>query len=164
MGNNNEKKAMEEKMKKFPFVTKFGGEFVIAWSATAQGFVRIVNGKGEKKTTQVHLLDMGVIKTLASFEGFAGPLGITKTGFVCLTTGNLVEGDEAKGIREWMTANNRSLETGLEIVSLPEYYTAKRLRVGESTKSRNNAAMDALVNVKEEDLNPRVFRVKCNFR
>jgi hypothetical protein len=163
MGYNNEKKAMEEKMKSFPFVTKFGGEFVIAWSATAQGFVRVVNGKGEKKTTQIHLLDMGIIKTLASFEGFAGPLGITKTGFVCLTTGNLVEGKEADQVKAWMKANNRSLETGREVVSLPEYYLAKRVRVGQSTKTRSNAAMDALVSVKEEDLNPRFFRVKSNF-
>ena len=163
MGYNNEKKVMEDKMGKLPFVTKHAGEFVIAWSATTQGFVRVVNGNGDKKTTQIHLLDMGVIKTLASFEGFAGPLGITKSGFVCLTTGNLVEGEEADQVKAWMKANNRSLETGREVVSLPEYYGAKRLRPGQSTKSRNNAAMDALVNVKEEDLNPRFFRVKANF-
>lgn len=163
MSNNNEKKVMEEKMKSFPFVTKFGGEFVVAWSATNQGFVRVVNGKGEKKTTQVHLLDMGIIKTLPSFNAWAGPLGITKTGFVCLTTGNLVEGEEADKVKAWMKANNIDQNTGLEVVSLPEYYGAKRLRPGQSTKSRSNAAADALVNVKEEDINPRFFRVKSNF-
>jgi hypothetical protein len=163
MSNNNEKKAMEEKMKSFPFVTKFGGDFVVAWSATAQGFVRVVNGNGEKKTTQVHLLDMGVIKTLPSFNAWAGPLGITKTGFVCLTTGNLVEGEEADKVKAWMKECNMDQNTGREVVSLPEYYSAKRLRPGQSTKTRNNAAMDALVSIKEEDLNPRFFRVKSNF-
>jgi hypothetical protein len=160
MSNNNEKKAME---KSFPFVTKYNSEFVIAWSATAQGFVRVVNGNGEKKTTQVHLLDMGVIKTLPSFNAWAGPLGITKTGFVCLTTGNLVEGEEADKMKAWMKECNMDQNTGREVVSLPEYYSAKRLRPGQSTKTRNNAAMDALVSIKEEDLNPRFFRVKSNF-
>jgi len=163
MLNNNEKKVMEEKMKSFPFVTKFGGEFVIAWSATNQGFVRVVNGKGEKKTTQVHLLDMGVIKTLPSFNAWAGPLGITKTGFICLTTGNLVEGEEVDKVKAWMKANNIDQNTGREVVCLPEYYGAKRLRPGQSTKYRSNAADDALVKMKEEDINPRFFRARSNF-